>query len=346
MLVRQTAITKLLARTNTPPALAERLQRALAIRDFASRELGLPANGHYRTYADLGRPFAVWNVYAAQELSLEPRSWWYPVVGRLEYRGFFREADARRLAARLARRGDDVYVGGVPAYSTLGWFRDPVLNTFIFDDEVDLAELLFHELAHQRLFLPGETDFNEAFATAVAEEGVRRWLKATGDERSLARFEAATRRKAQFIALLSQTRSQLAALYQSAAASNERERGEARQAKARILGQLKGNYAVLKQSWDGAEEFDPWFKAPLNNARLNTVETYFGLVPAFQEHLRRSSGDLPGFYAEMERLSHLTPAERQAELQPDLAPPGATLTPRTAALPAGGGSRVKSSPSW
>src|SRR5262245_58234042 len=191
ILHRQEPIARLLQDTNTPPRLRQRLELVLRLREFAERDLGLDANGHYRHYADLRRPFAVWNVYAAPEFSLKAKAWWYPVVGRLEYQGYFDEAKARRYASRLATDGYDVYVGGVPAYSTLGWFRDPVLNTFVFDDDVDLADTLLHELAHQRLFVAGDTDFNEAFATAVAEAGVQRWLRAADDQPALARHQQA-----------------------------------------------------------------------------------------------------------------------------------------------------------
>lgn len=171
---RQEPIDTLLASEETSPALKHQLALVLQLRRFAEHELKLPANGHYLRYADLQRRFVVWNVYAAPEFSLTPKSWWYPVVGSLDYRGYFSEEKARAHAAELRARGFDTYVGGVTAYSTLGWFRDPVLNTFIHEPEADLADLLFHELAHQRLFIPGDTEFNEAFATAVAEEGTRR----------------------------------------------------------------------------------------------------------------------------------------------------------------------------
>lgn len=317
MLFRQHSIPKLLANTNTPPRLAERLQLALSIRNFAEQELGLPANGHYLTYADLQRPFAVWNVYAAPEFSLKPRSWWYPVVGRLDYRGYFAEADARRLAARLVLKGNDVYVGGVQAYSTLGWFRDPVLNTFIHDADADLAELLLHELAHQRLFVPGDTDFNEAFATAVAEEGVRRWLRSRGPNHAVAllEFENASRRKAEFVALLNRTRTRLTELYPETCPPEGSRTDDLRRAKSEILNRLRNEYATLKAGWGGASEFDPWFKAPLNNARLNTVEAYFGLVPAFRQLLAENGGDLGKFYQAAKSLGRLETTARQQQLQ-------------------------------
>src|SRR5687767_6056930 len=170
-------IEKLIANTNTPPALREKFRLVMDLRRFAETNLAMPVNGHYNRYADVKRRFVVWNVHAAKEFSLEPKTWWYPIVGRLKYQGYFSEAHANRYAKKLEEKGLDVYVNGVEAYSTLGWFKDPLLNTFIHHGETELADILFHELAHQRVFASGDTDFNEAFATAVAEEGVRRWFK-------------------------------------------------------------------------------------------------------------------------------------------------------------------------
>jgi predicted aminopeptidase len=195
ILSKREPIAELLADSQTRPALRDKLQLVLDLREFAEHELRLKTDGHYLLYADLGRRFVVWNVYAAPEFSLEPKKWWYPVVGSLKYRGFFSEEDAKRYGADMAKQGYDVYVGGVDAYSTLGWFKDPVLNTFIHHSPPELAELLFHELAHQRVFAKGDTDFNEAFATAVGEEGVRRWIAAHGDAEMRAQYEVALRRK-------------------------------------------------------------------------------------------------------------------------------------------------------
>ncbi len=180
IVARQESIEKLLADPHTPAPLKAKLQLVESLRAFAAKDLKLPVDGHYQKYADVRRRFVVWNVEAAPEFSLEPKSWWYPIVGSLEYRGYFSERGATNYAARLRKKGYDVYVGGVQAYSTLGWFKDPVLNTFIFEPEPDLAEILFHELAHQQVFASGDTDFNEAFATTVGQEGARRWLRAQG----------------------------------------------------------------------------------------------------------------------------------------------------------------------
>jgi predicted aminopeptidase len=176
ILACQQTIEKVLADSRTPASLQDRLQLVQQLRGFAGKELKLPVDGHYRRYADLHREFVVWNVYAAPEFSLASRSWWYPFVGSLDYRGYFAEEKARHFAADIAKKGFDVYVEGVEAYSTLGWFKDPVLNTFINHSDARLAEIIFHELGHQRVFAHGDTDFNEAFATVVGQEGARRWL--------------------------------------------------------------------------------------------------------------------------------------------------------------------------
>ncbi len=236
---------------STPdPALRARLARAQAIRAYASRELGLPDNRSYTDYADLGRPFVVWNVFAAPELSLVPRQWCFPVAGCVAYRGYFAESDARAEAARLAAAGDDVHVGGVPAYSTLGYFADPVLSTFIRYREAELARLVFHELAHQVVYVRDDTSFNESFATLVEEEGVARWVAAEGRSRdpaevaTLAADAARGRRlRAEFRALMTTTRERLAALYGGTAGDDEKRAG-----KAAVFAQLRAEIARQKRA--------------------------------------------------------------------------------------------------
>jgi predicted aminopeptidase len=305
------SIPRLIARTNTPPELRGKLELVLSLRDFAARELKLEPCGHYRGYVDVGRRFVVWNVYAAPEFSLEDKTWWYPVVGSLSYRGYFREDLARRRAERLAAGGWDAHVGGVEAYSTLGWFRDPVLNTFIHQPPPDLAETIFHELAHQRVFVKGDTDFNEAFATAVAQAGVRRWLAESGSAAAVAGYERDRRIEAEFVALLAQTRGELQALY---AQINALTTEQLRAGKAAAFERLRQRHATWKQSWDGARDYDGWFRQPLNNALLNTVDTYHHLVPGFTALLERHDDDMDAFYREVRALGRLPKAERHRRL--------------------------------
>ena len=323
---RQQPIAKLLQQPETPEPLRAKLRLVLALREFAAQELRLPVNGHYLRYADLGRSNVVWNVTATPEFSMVPKDWWYPFVGRLAYRGYFRENAARREAAKLAGQGFDVDVGGVRAYSTLGWFRDPVLNTFIHDPEPELAELLFHELAHQRLFVSGDTDFNEAFAEAVGEEGTRRWLLAKHDRTQANEYEAYLERKADFTRLVTGAHDRLAALFLAAGTSLKAPReaafpaGEAvtglRREKQAILDQLKRDYESMRTAWGGRRDYERWFRRPLNNAHLNDVDTYYRLVPAFHRLLREQGGDLSAFYREVETLTKLPKAERHRRLQP------------------------------
>ena len=192
------------------PGLKARFDLLDKLRAFAKNELKLPMDGHYQRYVDVHRPYVVWNVEAAPEFSMEAKTWWYPVVGRQEYRGYFSQSGATNCAERLKKGGFDVFVGGSQAYSTLGWFKDPVLNTFIFEPEPDLAEIIFHELGHQRVFARGDTDFNEAFATTVGQEGARRWLRARGDNASCEQYLAELQRTRQFASLVDETRLRLA----------------------------------------------------------------------------------------------------------------------------------------
>ena len=281
-------------------------------------------DGHYEKYADVHRPFVVWNVEAAPEFSLEPKTWWYPFVGSLEYRGYFSERGAQKYAARLQKKGYDVYVGGVTAYSTLGWFKDPVLNTFIFDPEPDLAETIFHELGHQRVFASGDTDFNEAFATTVGQEGARRWLRAKGDQAALEKYLAELRRTAQFARLITNTRERLETLYgderteEGKIKATKKKRAvppeQLRRQKQALLDRLRQEYTQLKAQWGGDTEYDEWFARPLNNAQLNSVAAYYDLVPGFERLLAQNGGDLGKFYEAADKLAHEPKAERHRRL--------------------------------
>ena len=318
-------IEKLLADPQTPAPLKAKLQLVQSLRAFAKKDLKLPVDGHYQKYADLHRPFVVWNVEAAPEFSLEPRTWWYPFVGSLEYHGYFSERSARNYAARVQKKGCDVYVGGVTAYSTLGWFKDPILNTFIFDPEPDLAETIFHELGHQRVFASGDTDFNEAFATTLGQEGARRWLRAKGDRSAYEKYLAELRRTRQFASLIMTTRERLQALY-----GDERtEDGNVKAAKKKrtilpeqlrgqkqyLINRLQQEYTQLKAQWGGNTEYDEWFAGPVNNAQLNSVAAYYDLVPGFERLLQQNGGDLEKFYEAADRLARDPKTERDRWLR-------------------------------
>ncbi len=325
IVAHERSMEKLLAEPQTPARLKGRLELAGKLRAFGEKELKLPVNGHYRKYVDVHRRFVVWNVEAAPEFSLEPKSWWYPLVGRLEYRGYFSERGATNYARWLEKKGYDVYVGGVEAYSTLGWFKDPLLNTFLFNADANLAETIFHELGHQRVFASGDTDFNEAFATTVGQEGARRWLRAQGDAAAYEQYLAQLRRTEQFVRLISHTRARLAALYGDERTeggkikANRKKRNappeQLRKEKARILAQLQQDYAQLKAQWGGNTDYDDWFAGRVNNAQLNSVAAYYDLLPGFEQLLQMNGGDLEKFYAAAERLSKMPKKERHQWLR-------------------------------
>jgi predicted aminopeptidase len=312
ILARQTPVDKLMQDPATDPKLKAQLELVKRIRQFAEQELKLRPDGNYVKYADLHRPFVVWNVNVAPPLSLEAKTWWFPIVGSVSYRGYFSEAGARRYAALWEHKGWDTYVGDVPTYSTLGWLHDPLLNTFIFESEADLADTIFHELTHQRLFLAGDTEFNEAFATMVADEGVRRWYQQSGNARAYKLYSDGVRQESDFVKLVMATRDELQKVYEDA-----RLPGAAKlRRKAEIIAQTRVNYAKLKQSWGaGKSGYDGWFAEPLNNAQLNTVAAYYDLVPAFQALLRAKGGDLEKFYAAVEELGKLPLEQRHAALR-------------------------------
>ncbi len=302
-------IEERLREAGTPAPLREKLERALAIREFASRELALPDNDSYRRYAALGRPFVVWNVFAAPEFSVTPIQSCFPFAGCVSYRGFYSEEGAQRHADVLAQQGDDVYVGGVAAYSTLGWFADPVLSTFIQYPEPEVARIVFHELAHQEVYVKGDTVFNESFATTVEEEGLRRWLEREGAPAQRAAYVDSRRRRAEFAALVLKYRAQLADLYGRPLSTEEKRAG-----KRRLFAEMNEEYAGLKASWGGFAGFDRLLARGANNAFLVSVASYTELVPAFRALLAQKKGDLPAFYQAVRDLAKLEKAERDARL--------------------------------
>jgi len=297
---------------STPEKLRGELKLVENLRAFALKNLDLTVQKQFGTYTDLRRPYVVWNVYAAPEFSTEAITWWYPFVGAAKYRGYFSVEEAKAKAQELKKEGDDVFVGGIRVYSTLGWFRDPVLNTFIETEEADLAETIFHELAHARLFIGGDTDFNEAFATAVGQEGVRRWFRSQGRVKELRIYERSLVQEQRILHLLQAARSRLEVLY---AEKGKMPVEEMRRRKQEILDHLRADYLGMKKAGLTGNERDYWFDGRLNNARLATVATYHDLVPAFAKLLKKDGGDFQKFYAGVAAMKPLTVEQRRARLQ-------------------------------
>lgn len=307
LMSKRVPIARVIAKPSTSPALRSQLEAVAAIRDFATRELGLPDNGSYRSYADVGRRYVVWNVVAAPEFSVEPKQWCYPIVGCVAYRGYFVESRARRFAARLAGQGLDVTVGGVAAYSTLGHFDDPVLNTMMGWSDVELASIIFHELTHQLLYVRNDSSFNEALATTVEEEGVRRWLQAQGREADLAEHLVQQEHYAKVIDLLSVTRDELRTVYASGLAP-----GPMREKKRAAFDSMRASFARMKAGWGGHAPFESWFDEDLNNANLASIATYYTCVPGFERELKAAGGDLAAFYTRVRALAKLDQKKRDA----------------------------------
>ncbi len=305
VLVNRRPIPQVIANPRTSPPVRKRLEEVQRIRDFATNALGLPANASYRTYSDIHRPFVVWNVVAAPEFSVEPVRWCFPIAGCVDYRGYFSERSARRFAARMRARGFDVTVGGVPAYSTLGRFADPVLSSMLGYGDIELAGIIFHELAHQLLYVPGDSSFNEAFATTVEQEGVRRWLLVEGRKVDLERYEAAIARDLDYVRLFRRYRSQLRKLY-----SSRLPRPEMLERKRATFAALAADMRALERETRAPSPYQDWLDEGLDNADLASVGTYYDCMPGFQRLLAKDGGDLERFYADVRALAR-EPAPRR-----------------------------------
>ncbi|WP_043460383.1 aminopeptidase [Azohydromonas australica] len=298
----------------TSEPLRERLRLSQEMREFAVTELKLPDNASYRRYADLRRDAAVWNVVAAPELSLQLKTWCFPVLGCVGYRGYFDREQARALGEELKTAGWEVSVYGVPAYSTLGWSNwlggDPLLNTFALGPETELARLLFHELAHQEAYADDDTPFNESYATAVERLGLERWLAHRGNPKLREEHEHIEARREQFRTLTRGLRARLDALYRGDATDEAK-----RERKAALMAEFRAEYERVKQtSWGGDGAYDGWVRRA-NNAALAVQGAYGDLVPDFIRLFERQGGDWARFHAEVKRLAKLPKAERRRALE-------------------------------
>jgi predicted aminopeptidase len=301
-------VSSVIADPSRDQKLRAHLAQSQKARTFASQQLHLPDNQSYRLYADIGRPYVVWNVFATPEFSLAPVNHCFPIAGCVAYRGYYSQGAARGEAALQRLQGRDVSIGGVEAYSTLGWFNDPIMSSMMNWGDERLATLIFHELAHQRLYVKDDTEFNESFATFVEQEGTRQWralrhLPPQSDAQALQRDK--------FTQLVLDTRTRLEKLYSlTLPAEQMRER------KALEFERLRSEYRLLRDSqWAGDNRYDAWVNAPMNNARLLPFGLYDQWVPAFAVLFRQAQGEWPKFYAAAEKLGALPPAERKAALK-------------------------------
>lgn len=279
----------------TSSALRRQLQGVEKIRVFARDFLSLPGDSSYGKYADLGRKHVVWVLYAAPEFSLKPKTWHYPAIGEMDYRGYFKEQQTATLAKELRATGHDVFVGGVDAYSTLGWFHDPVLNTFVDQSDIDLAETIFHELTHREIFRRGDTEFNESLANTVAEEGVQRWLRHQHRDADLKKYQTRLVRRRQFYREIDQARRDLETLYASALTVQEM-----RREKAAILAVLRDDFRELRRRW-GGHGLEGWLREDLNNGHLVSLKIYADQMPVFAKRLVDCKGDLDLFFKQLAR---------------------------------------------
>ena len=310
LLLKRQPISGILASQNTDKLLRDKLEMVLEIRRFASEHLGLPDNGSYSDYADLGRNFVVWNVFAAPELSLQAKQWCFLFVGCLNYRGYYSEEAANRYAQTLEAQGHDVFVGGVTAYSTLGWFNDPVLNTMLNRDNNYLASVIFHELSHQKFYLKNDTAFNEAFAEMVAQTGVQYWLNLHGTAASRQKFLDKRSDETSFVNLILKYKEKLEMTYNSEISTDEK-----RANKKFLLNQLAEEYKNQYETGGNSGRYITWLSSGLNNAKLTSVITYQDYVSGFLTIVNHEHGNYQKFYGSVEKLSKCDKFRRKSILE-------------------------------
>ncbi|MDG1892441.1 MAG: aminopeptidase [Verrucomicrobiota bacterium] len=298
-----------------------KFNRIQQILHFAAQEMKLPTEGTYSTYVALERDYVVWNVVACPKYSLTPHRWWYPLLGKLSYRGYFEQTEAQEYAKTLERRGFDVALEGVVAFSTLGWFSDPIFDTFVDWPDIRIAELLFHELAHRRVFLKGQTEWNEAFAVVTAREGVKAWLVSQSRYEDLERYEHDIQIEENFISLVLATKKELEKLYASFAETIPEKPMDSKESTPFLTDCEKSDrkqeiFDTLRQRFDEVAKGNPdllvyneWINKALNNAHLRSVDTYYSWVPTFEALHQQYMGNWEHFFKSVEWL------ERQGAVQ-------------------------------
>ena len=308
VLSKRRPIIEVLEDPTTQPEVREKLQNIERMHDFAIKDLSLPDSDSFRSYSDVERNYVLWNVFATPELSLVTKEWCYPFLGCLNYRSYFAKAYAELVAKELAAEGWDVHIAPSPAYSTRGFFADPIYSPMLRYDDLTLAGILFHELAHERVYFKNDSELNESFAMAVQNEGVKRWLDHEQRPQYYIDYKVDQKREEQFVTLLLKYRDKLQVVY-DAPQSDKIKRIQKKQ----LLAMLRKKYFLLKEQWGGYAGYDHWFDKPLNNARLAPIGTYHGHVDAFSALLEKHYGDLPIFYLEAENMAEL-PNDKRREL--------------------------------
>lgn len=317
ILSKRESVADLLKDPETPKELKQKLLHVQEIRNFARQKMKLPDVGSFSSYADLQRKYVVWNVFATPEFSLASIQWCFPVAGCLAYRGYFREHDAKQFAEDLRKQENDVYVAGISAYSTLGWFDDPLLNTVIDLPQPELAGLIFHELAHQLVYIKGDTEFNESFAAMVELEGVRRWLESSGKKNNNENYLQTKAIRRDFVKLVMRYRDKLKVLYSSNQEKSVTPEGkqELRKAKQAFFNEMQKDYQKLKSGWPGSSNYDAWMSGEMNNAKITSIVMYQQYVPAFKALLRQHHGRLDSFYNTVREIGAMKIEKRKVFLQ-------------------------------
>jgi len=302
-------VEEVIANESTSAELRQKLETLIEAREFAVHTLGLPDNDSYSSFVETGRRAVTWNVVAAEEFSVSPKVWCFPVAGCVSYRGYFDRADADAYAVDLAAQNYDVTIGGASAYSTLGWFDDPILDTMLRGSDTRYVGTLFHELAHQLLYVKDDSNFNEAFATFVEQTGLRQWLTERDEAERIEAYDVSLQRSEDFVNLLNQTRSALQETFRKSLDENAM-----RAEKAAVFDTMRDNYEIMKTGWDGYSGYDNWFKRDLNNARLVAVSTYRQYIPAFYAMYLEAGEDLIRFYDVARKTAELPAQERRERL--------------------------------
>lgn len=321
LMSKRQPLDEVMASEDTDSEIRRKLELLRDARGFAVERLKLPNNNSYNTFVKTGKRHITWNVVATPEFSMAAKQWCFPVAGCVSYRGYFDEKDAEGYQAGLQEQGFDTQLGGASAYSTLGWFNDPLLDTMLRGSDIRLVGLLFHELAHQVLYVKNDSSFNEAFATFVEQQGSREWLIAEGKADRLPVFEAYLQRQVDFNALLQKTRGDLVTLYRDAPAPTAKDLDQAvvndlRERKQAVFDTMISRYETMKaEQWDSFEGYDNWFKREMNNARLIAVSTYLKWVPAFAGMFDEAGDDFEAFYKLAKDISAKPYDERQEILQ-------------------------------